>query len=144
MTRTKADTVRTRNAKRFLSVIMLGGRFTDICEGLGGWANDAWHELVHQNGDITMSSDGKGWIVDGPNTSMDIGISIVRLAHIDCDYENFLYAQVWDRRQDKPTWEYVLFFNTGKNEWVPEVVAAWSERPSYAEVGTVIDEWPVS
>ena len=30
------------NAERFLSVIMTGGRYVDICEGLGGFRNDAW------------------------------------------------------------------------------------------------------
>ena len=91
-----------------------------------------------------MTADGIGWVVEtGGHNHIDTGISIVRLAHIDCDYENFLYAQVWDRRDEKPTWKYVLFFNTGKNEWVPEIIAAWDERPKYAVVGAVIDEWPL-
>ena len=134
------------NTERFLSVIMTSGRYIDICEGLGGFHNDAWTELILGSGDITMTPDGKGWIVDScPNKAhIDTGISIVRVIQFDMDYENFLFAQVWDRRDERPTWKFVLFFNTGRNEWVPEVIAAWDERPKFAVVGAIVDDWPVS
>lgn len=135
------------NTERFLSVIMTGGRYIDICEGLGGFHNDAWMELILGHGDITMTPDGKGWVIDclpHQSTHIDTGISILRVIHFDQDYENFLFAQVWDRRDERPTWKYALFYNTGANEWVPEVIAAWDERPKFAVVSAIVDDWPVA
>jgi hypothetical protein len=135
------------NHERFLSVIMTWPALSDICEALGGWANDAWHTLLSGCGDITMTPDGKGWWRDGQDgIDCDTAVSIVRLVHFDCDYENFLLAQVWDRRDpvDARHWKYVLFFNTGRNEWVPDIIAAWDDHPKLAVVGGVVDDWPVS
>lgn len=112
------------NTQRMLSLIYLGGRLHDLCEYLGGFRNQAWTDLVF----------GCGEIIAGQ-------LSLVRRIHFDDDYETFVLAQVWDARLPaaERTWEFALFFNHAGNAWVPEVIWHWSTKPSWAEVGAVVE-----
>lgn len=134
------------NAKRLLTLIYLGDRLDGLCEALGGFRNDAWHELLlGGTGEVDIDSIHWDRAPDDPGYKEALGaISVGRIAHFDHDWENFLLAQVWDRRVPvgERCWEYALFFNTGANSWVPEVIYWWGARhPSFAEVGSVLDQW---
>lgn len=121
------------NAQRMLSLIRLGSRLHDTCEDLGGFRNPLWMELVYGSGEISVGPVNV--LIEG----RPLQVSLVRLIHFDNDYENFLLAQVWFPGSTR--WEFALFFNTGANQWVPEVVWWWPERPSYALVGTAVESF---
>jgi len=101
-------------------------RYHDNCESMGGYNNPSWVRLRQGNGQIRLYDR-----------------TFIRLAFFDHDYESFVFAQSWDHEHNNAPegeWQYVLFFNTAQNEWVPEAIHAWgARRPTLAQVGDVID-----
>lgn len=111
-------------------------QYTELCEQLGGHRNDHWVSLAYGHGepDLTL-----GWDIrlDGSR----IGYGLSRRVHFDLDFESYVLTQVWDHQQPTDGWQFVLLFNTGANDWVPEQVYSWGGRcPSYGEAGAIVDE----
>jgi hypothetical protein len=101
-----------------------------LCMTFGGWGNEWWADLVFGSGEVSVDRSPAGYV------------SVIRLAHFDLDYETAVVAQVCDTRSapDQRRWQYVMWFNTGRNDWVPEVVCWWATvRPSFAEMGAALD-----
>jgi len=99
-------------------------RYDELCELLGGFRNQTWTDLVYGHGEPSVGPYG-----------------LVRRTHYDFDWHNYVLTQVWDSSADEPRWEFVLFHNTGANEWVPEQVWSWGpDCPSEGEAGAIVDE----
>ena len=114
-----------RRAAHLLNLINYH-QYTELCEVLGGWRNDVWVELAYGHGEPNIGPWG-----------------LVRRTHFDFDYHNYVLAQVWDASlpMEERHWEFVLFHNTGENDWVPEQVWSWGDYcPSNGEAGAIVDE----
>jgi hypothetical protein len=129
-------------AERLLNQITYAPRYDDLCEALGGFRNDAWHQVCWRSGEHRFQPGDV--LLDGePIDALDA--TVIRLAYFDLDYISILYAQVWDHTAENPTWEHVVFLNWARNDWVPEVLWGFgATRPFYAEVGAIVDDWLVS
>lgn len=130
-----------RRAAHLLNLIQ-HTRYDELCELLGGWRNDLWVELAYGHGEPTVKSPEAWLFVDGePHDQGAYHYGLVRRIHFDFDWHNYVLAQVWDHNADDPTWEFVLFHNTGENEWVPSQVWSWGDYcPSNGEAGAIVDE----
>lgn len=118
-------------------------QYHELCELLGGYHNEHWRELVFGNGEPRLKSPEPWLFVDGQPVQPDgqpvYDYAMVRRTHYDGDYFNYVLAQV--SPLGSTGWEFVLFYNTGANDWVPEQMYSWGERcPTEGEAGTVVDQ----
>jgi hypothetical protein len=120
-------------------------QYHELCELLGGRRHDDWVALAYGHGEPVLKSPEAWLFVEGAPVDATgenpYHYALVRRAHFDLDYKNYVLAQVWDHNDDRPpSWEFVLFFNTGENQWVPEQVYSWGQHcPSYAQAGAIVD-----
>jgi len=109
--------------------------FDGLCELLGGFQNQWWRDLAFGHGEAEIPPARR-------EAQTQWGFTVVRLVHFDMDFETAVLAQVWNDSHVQPQWEYVLLFNTGANDWVPEAIYGWGTvRPTFAQVGDVLDSF---
>lgn len=115
-------------------------QYYELCELLGGYRNEHWTALMSGHGEPRITSPEPWLFVDGaPVEGEAYDYALVRRTHFDYDYHNYVLAQV--SGTGRSDWEFVLFHNTGENEWVPEQVYSWgTDCPSNAEAGAIVDE----
>lgn len=118
-------------------------QYYELCELLGGYHNEYWRELVFGNGEPRIKSPEPWLFVDGQPVQPDgqpvYDYAMVRRTHYDGDYFNYVLAQV--SPMGRSDWEFVLFYNSGANSWVPMQEYSWGTHcPSEGEAGSIVDE----
>lgn len=114
-------------------------QYHELCELLGGFRNDYWMDLQSGNGELRLRSPEPWLFIDGAPVGETYEYALVRRTHFDYDYHNYVLAQV--SPMGRSDWDFVLFHNTGANEWVPEQVYSWGTYcPSNGEAGAMVDE----
>lgn len=98
------------------------------------WRSDAWVALCR--GQEFRIVHGQTIIDDGPHNFYHQGVSWLRLALFDMDYEVAVHAQVWQHDDPDRHWRYVLLYadRHGVN-----LIHEWPEHPTYTEVATRLD-----
>lgn len=118
-------------------------QYHELCELLGGYHNEHWRELVFGSGEPRIKSPESWLFIDGspvhPDGQPAYDYAMVRRTHYDGDFFNYVLAQV--SPTGRSDWEFVLFYNTGANDWVPSQEYSWGTHcPSEGEAGAIVDE----